>query len=74
MTDRIQSLTVVLDRDMRADDTESLIAAILHLKGVASVGNNVVSVGDFVAQARAKRELQTKIAAVLWPEIEEQKP
>lgn len=37
MTDRIRTLTVLLDRDIRTDDVEPLVAAIEHLKGVRKV-------------------------------------
>lgn len=37
MTDRIGTLTVVLDRDIREDDLEQTIAAIMQIRRVAYV-------------------------------------
>lgn len=61
MTDRINSLTIVLDRDMREDDCESLIAAIYHFKGVIKVSANISDMTTFMAQERAKQSLRKKL-------------
>lgn len=67
MTDRINSITLFLDRDIRIDDAEGLIAAARHLKGVISVEPNVVSIDSKLAEQRALQELRDKIRDVLWP-------
>ena len=55
MTDRIHSITVVLPRNIREDDAESLIKAIGMLRGVVSVTGNVADpIADHVAYRRAK--------------------
>ena len=41
MTDRFHSLTVVLEREIRDDDAEPIIAAIKMIKGVAEVTGEV---------------------------------
>lgn len=61
MTDRYYALTVVLDRDIRSDDAESLIAAIRLLRGVLSVEPLVSTPDTWMAEERAKSELKRKI-------------
>ena len=46
MTDRIRTLTVILDRDMRDDDVEVVKQAVQMVKRVASVQNGEVVGGD----------------------------
>lgn len=67
MTDRFNSLTVVLEKDMRDDDAEALIAAIRQLRGVLSVSGNVADPSDYIAQQRARHELGDKLWQVLYP-------
>lgn len=66
MTDRINSITLFLDRDIRIDDAESLIAAVRHLRGIIDVQPNVVSIDSKLAEQRALHELRDKILDVLW--------
>jgi len=65
MTDRYNTLTVVLENDMRDEDVEPLIAAIEQLRGVISVSGNIASPGLYAAQERAKYELRNQIIEVL---------
>lgn len=53
MTDRIHSLTVVLDHDMRDDDIQPLIDAIKMMKGVRTVDTHVSDIASHMAEARA---------------------
>ena len=51
MTDRIRTLHVTLDRDVRDDDIEVFKQAIGMIKGVAAVENGpVVGVEDYLAR------------------------
>jgi hypothetical protein len=68
MTDRIHSLTVVLDANYRDDDVKALIAAIAQLRGVIDVSTHVADVTSHMAEKRARNELQDKIRDLLWPE------
>lgn len=65
MTDKINCFTIALEEDMRVDDAESLKNAILMLKGVIGVQGNVISSSDYVAEMRAKIEVQKKVYDVL---------
>ena len=66
MTDRYNTLTVVLDRDVRDDDAECLINAIKMLRGILSVSGNVANPSDYMAEERAKDNLRGKIRAIGW--------
>lgn len=65
MTDRINFLTVVLEKDIRVDDCQPLIAAIQMMKGVLNVNANVVNNMDWLSESRAKHELTRKIYEAL---------
>ena len=67
MTDRYNTLTVVLEKDMRDDDAEALLAAIRQLRGVLGVSGNVADASAYMAEERAKRELGDKLWQVLYP-------
>lgn len=52
MTDRVRTLTVVLDRDYRTDDVEGIVDAIRMTKGVAKVDlGDATSGDDYVSRA-----------------------
>ena len=67
MTDRINYLTVALEKDTRDDDAEALLNAIRQLRGVADVKPNVVNSGDWLAETRVRQDLADKLWAVLRP-------
>lgn len=67
MTDRYNTLTVVLEKDVRDDDAETLLAAIRQLRGVLSASGNVTDPAAYMAEERAKRELGDKLWQVLYP-------
>jgi len=70
MTDRFNSLTVVLAKDVREDDAEDIMKAIGMIKGVISVKGRVVAAADYIAQQRVRQELSEKLWAVLYPKSE----
>lgn len=67
MTERVAALSVILEENVREDDVKSLMDAIALIRGVIKVEPVYAGyqVGDSVSEARACRELGTKIAAVL---------
>lgn len=71
MTDRFNSLTVVLEKNVRDDDAEALIAAIMQFKGVIAVEGNVASFDSIVADQRARHELAGKVMDVIYPPKED---
>jgi hypothetical protein len=67
MTDRINSITLVLAEDIRIDDAEALIAAAKQFRGVIAVTPNVSDINTLIGTQRAFSDLRGKIADVLWP-------
>lgn len=65
MTDRINAITLVLDRDIRDDDVESLRQACLHLRFVQSATLNVCNIDAHVGEQRAKNHARMKLYALL---------
>lgn len=69
MTDRVHSLTVVLEKDVRTDDIEALVSAIRQFRGVISVKQHVADIDSHMAVERARNDLRDKIAKILWPDV-----
>ena len=67
MTDRYNALIVALDHDIRSDDCQAVINAIMQLKGVLTVTGNVVTPDAWTAEVRAKMECFEAIRKVLFP-------
>ena len=68
MSDRYNSLTVILDKDYRDDDSDNIINAIKMIKGVLKVKPKVADIESHVAEARVKQELIDKLWKVLYPD------
>ncbi len=63
MTDRYNTLTVVLEKDIREDDAEHLLITIHSLKGVLSVRGNVTDTTAYMAEERARHEWKEELLA-----------
>lgn len=62
MTDRIRTLTVVLDSDCRDDEIHSLVSAIDMIKGVQKVKiGDPIDLRDYSARQAIKLEIREKI-------------
>lgn len=70
MTDRIKSLDVVLQPDLRDDDAEPIIEAIKQLRGVRAVRPHIATGEDYVAYTNARWDLEQKLWEVLHPKKE----
>ena len=70
MTDRIKSLVVTLDEDIRVDDVESIVNAIKQLRHVADVSSVKTNMDDYSNRVRVRAELAGKLFAVLYPTVE----
>jgi len=57
MTDRINALVVVLEKDIRDDDIECLINAIKCFRNVLSIKKNVRDSSDYVHESRLKNKM-----------------
>jgi len=58
MTDRFHTLTVTLEREIRDDDAEALIKAIMQLRGVLDVQGEVA---DYASPAHMRRSILCSI-------------
>ena len=58
MTDRINALTVILDKDYRDDDIKTITEAVGMIKGVLKVKKHVA---DSLSQQTAEIRLKTKL-------------
>jgi len=65
VTDRIHSITLVLEQDMRVDDVEDLMIALRCFKRVVLVQPNVSDYMLLVAESRVRRDLEEKLWKVL---------
>lgn len=72
MTERIRTLTVLLDRDYREDDIEHFITVIGAIRGVDDViKGEPVDASAWMARNIARRELYRKIIDLLVTEQSE---
>lgn len=66
MTDRIRTVTVMLDDDYRGDDAEVIIQAIRMIKGVEVVTpGKVVNMVDWSARQVVHQRVQEKLFKML---------
>ena len=66
MSDRYNAITVVLEKDTRDDDAQDILTALRMIKGVVDAKPNIVNLDSFVADARARQELGSKLFEVLY--------
>ena len=65
MTDRIHSLFVTLEYDVREDDVKCLMDAIRMMRGVLRVDPNKTQDTTYVVESRVKWELRQKLLKIL---------
>ncbi len=70
MSDRINTITVVLEKPIRDDDCESILTSIQMIKGVLSAKPNVASPEEYMAVVRARHDLGDKLWHILYPKTE----
>ena len=66
MTDRIRTLVVVLDRDMRDDDVEHVVSAIRMMRRVSSVETGPVV---DISQHEARSIVFHAVKKRLWDQL-----
>ena len=59
--ERVNALTVVLEKDTREDDVRGLVDAIRHLRGVVDVKGNVANPETWIAETRARNAMREKL-------------
>lgn len=71
MTDRVNALVVILEKNVRSDDVEPLIVAIRQLRNVLDVKMNIASPSvDIIAETRVRNELYLQV----WELFQKGKP
>jgi hypothetical protein len=65
MTDRLKGLIVTFEKDIRDDDAQSIIDAILMVKGVLSVTTSISTSDDSMNRIRIRHELKEKLFEAL---------
>lgn len=66
MTDRVRTLTVFLEQDMRDDDAQGIVGAIQQIRGVRAVElGKPVTMEQHLAREAVRRELIDELYAVL---------
>lgn len=61
MTDRIKGFAVTLEKDIREDDAEIVISAILLLRGVAAVQPVKHDIHDEINRMKIRTEFSSKL-------------
>lgn len=70
MTDRIHSITVVLEKDIREDDAECILNAIRMIKHVLTAKGNVSDFESRMAEDRARSKIHKQVFNAIYPEDE----
>lgn len=68
MTDRIKGVSVVLEDNIREDDAQPIIDAILQIRGVISVTKHITDFDHHTAKMQVKHEIRKKLFEV-WDNI-----
>jgi hypothetical protein len=68
MTDRYYALTVILERDIKEGDAEPILNAIKMIKGVRAVKGNIADPSTWMAEERARFDLEKKLLEVVFSE------
>ena len=61
MTDRLKGLTVVFEKDIREDDAQCIIDAILMIKGVVAVNNSFVNSDDYINRRKIADDIKSRL-------------
>jgi hypothetical protein len=67
MSDRANTITVVLEEETRVDDLEGLLNAIRQMRGVVTAEADVTEVTEFYALHQARHEVRQQIVDILYP-------
>lgn len=69
MTDRVRTLTVILDREMRDDDVEIVVDAIKLMRYVSDVElGPVCNANEYAVRLEERRRIAQAVTAALYPE------
>lgn len=69
MTQKVNALTVVLEKDIDREAAKAIISAIGQLRGVLSVKGNVADAASHIAETRVRNELFSKMVGIFKPDV-----
>lgn len=72
MTDRVRSFTVILDKEYRVDDFESILNAVSQIRGVAAVEPKVIDSRDRIALITAATAIRSQLYRCISAVVEGQ--
>lgn len=61
MSDRVKGFVVALDKNYREEDIEKIKQAIMQIKGVIGVKENVANADDYIIKVRITRKVQDRL-------------
>lgn len=61
MSDRVKGFVVALDKNYREEDIEKIKQAIMQIKGVIGVKENVANADDYIIKVRIARKVQGRL-------------
>lgn len=61
MSDKIHTIVVTLEKDVRDDEAEPLMEAVRHLKGVLTVKGEISDFASNMAEDRARHKFLKKL-------------
>ncbi len=67
MSDRINTITVVLTENVRDDDAECILNALRMVKGVQSAKGNVADSEAYMAESRALAKVHKQVFDAIYP-------
>jgi len=67
MSDRFNTLTVILEKDFRDDDLQPLIDSICMLRGVLAASAEPADPTSYMAETRALAKLRAKVLDAIRP-------
>lgn len=70
MTEKVKGFTVTLEKDIRIDDVESIMQAILMIRGIANVEASISTSEDHMNRERIRREFREKFLKFYKEELD----
>lgn len=67
MSDKIKGFAVALEADISQEQADLVQVALSQIRGVLRVEAEVQDISGYIAEARARNELASKLIAVLHP-------
>ena len=66
MSNKYHSVTVAIEKGLKEEDIKHIIDAIKMIKGVISAEGNIADATLYIAESRARHEMQQKIVDIIF--------